>query len=189
MLSTPKDHQLPNLEEIFQNYTWLWVKPWRNYKLREYWSHWIQSQYHIPCLEATTLMLIANIIREEATQLTSVFTYGMIFKIWLINKWLLHLHQQVILTLFEFYFTSFFRLTLWSYWLFRIHFLVGLLLNKINVLCDAFGLSCYSYVNQKKKKKKEFSKIEKIEKLKKKNIFQLGALGLQVISIHFKKLD
>ena len=52
-------------------------------------------------------------------------------------------------------------------------------------MCDAFGFSCYSYVNKKKKiKKRESEKISKkkkrdfeikIKKIKK--IFQLGTLG------------
>ena len=70
-----------------------------------------------------------------------------------------------------------FILTIWFYCLFRIYFLVGYLLNKVHVVFDSFDSSCCSYVHKKFKKKK-----------KKKKTFGLGALGLQVISIHFQKI-
>ena len=50
---------------------------------------------------------------------------------------------------------------------------------------DAFDLSCCSYVHKKFKKEKKIQ--EKSFKKRKKKIFGLGALGLQVISIHFQK--
>ena len=52
-----------------------------------------------------------------------------------------------------------FRLALWFYCLFRICFLVGLLLNKIHLVFDAFDSSCCSYVHKKFKKEKEEEKI------------------------------
>ena len=80
------------------------------------------------------------------------------------------LHQPIILTLFEFYFTIFFRITLWLYYLFRICLLVGYLLNKVHVVFDAFDSSCCSYVHKKILKK--FKK----KKEKKKRPFGLGPL-------------
>ena len=53
------------------------------------------------------------------------------------------------------------------YCLFRIHFLVSYLLNKVHVEFDAFDSSCCSYVHKNKNKNKN-----------KKNSFALGTLGL-----------
>ena len=71
-----------------------------------------------------------------------------------------------------------FILALWFYYLLRICFLVGYLLNEVHVVFDAFDTSCCSYVHKK-------FKIQNSKK--KKKPFGLGALGLQIISIYFQK--
>ena len=54
------------------------------------------------CLKVTSHMSSANIIKNLAIRQTNVSICNMPFKIWLINKSSLRLHQLVILTLFDF---------------------------------------------------------------------------------------